>query len=164
MPDYIKAIKKVKKEMPDQAATGVEPSGFLGKFLSRGANASTNPFTGNVSYNPDMMQRMSPDETENTFAHELTHSRQIQAKPYLNRFTDVMKSMVPRFMGGGDEEYYQRPREMEAFQAERDRTSRMGLRGMPDPTTGARDINLSSENPMIISKRKAMFDRLKGIR
>ena len=164
MPDYLKAIKKVKQEMPDQAATSVEPSGFLGRFMSRGANASTNPFTGSVNYNPDVMQRLSPDEMENTFAHELTHSRQIQAKPWLQRFTDVGKSMLPGFLGGGEEEYYQRPREMEAFQAERDRTASHNLRGMPSPTTGQNDIDLPSENPMVISKRKAMFDRLKGIR
>lgn len=164
MPDYLKAIKKVKQEMPDQSQTSVEPSGFLGKFLSRGANASTNPFTGNVSYNPEVMQKMSPDEMENTFAHELTHSRQIQAKPWMQRFTDVGRSMLPGFLGGGDEEYYQRPREMEAYQAEKNRTSRLNLRGMQDPMTGARDINLPADNPMQISKRKAMFDRLRGVR
>ena len=164
MPDYLKAIQKVKKEMPDQAQTSIEPSGFLGKFMSRGANASTNPFTGNVNYNPEAMQFDSPEENENTFAHELTHSRQIQAKPYLTRFTDVAKSMLPGFLGGGEEDYYHRPRELEAFQAEKDRTSRMGLRGMPDPMTNRGDIELPKDNLMQISKRKAMFDRLKGYR
>lgn len=164
MPDYNKVIKKVKQEMPDQAATSVEPSGFLGRFLSRGANASTNPFTGSVSFNPDMMDKMSPDEMENTFTHELTHSRQVQDTPFLSRFGNVAKSMLPGFLGGGDEEYYQRPRELEAFQAEKNRTLSHNLRDMPDPMNARRDINLPSESPMAISKRKAMFDRLRGVR
>jgi len=164
MPDYNKVIKKVKQEMPDQAATSVEPSGFLGKFLSRGANASTSPWTGNVSFNPEMMDKMSPDEMENTFTHELTHSRQIQEKPWMNRFLDVGKSMLPGFLGGGDESYYQRPRELEAFQAEKDRTLSHNIRNMPDPMNARRDIELPREDTMQISKRKAMFDRLKGIR
>ena len=161
MPDYTKAIRKVKQENPDVADVSIEPSGFLSKFLSSGANASASPWTGNITYNPNMMNRMSPDEAENIFTHELTHSRQIKNTPYLQRFLNVGKSLLPGF-AGGEEEYYQRPRELEAFQAEKDRTARMNLRNIPDPMTGRKDIELYKMPD--ISKRQAMFNRLRGVR
>lgn len=160
MPDYSKSITKVKKEMPDVADVDVQPAGFLGSLFNRsGVRASASPWTGNVTYNPNEMGRLSPDEQENVFAHELTHSRQIRNTPYLQRFMNVGRSLLPGFLGG-DEEYTQRPREMEAYQAERDRTSRLGLRNIPDPVSGARDIELLPNPDM--SKRLAMFNRLRG--
>jgi hypothetical protein len=162
-PDYPAAIKKVRAENPDVADVDIQPSGFLSKFLSRGANASASPWTGNVDYNPEVMNNLSQDEAENTFTHELQHARQTRAQPYLTRAGNVMKSLLPGFLGG-EEEYYERPREMEAYQSERNRTGRLNLRDMRDPMTGRSDINLPSESPMVISKRKAMFDQLRGIR
>lgn len=163
---YKASINKVKKEMPDVSDVDVQPTGFFGRLLSGGGDASgtravASPWTGNVSYNPGAMSKLSPDEMDNVFTHELTHSRQIRNTPYLGRAANVFKSMLPGFLGG-DESYTQRPREMEAYQAERDRTARLGLRNMPDPVSGAKDIELLPTPD--ISKRQAMFNRLRGIR
>jgi hypothetical protein len=150
VPDYKAAIKKVREEQPDVAQIPIEPAGFLGRILGGRNEAVTNPFTGSVSYNPANMEKLSPEQTENIFAHELTHSRQVQNTPYFSRLTNVMRSMIP----GQDESYYQRPREMEAFQTERDRNLRYGY-SQPDPITQARDIELPPVSPR--RKMMAMF-------
>jgi hypothetical protein len=164
MPDYSANIKKIKQEMPDVSDVDVQPAGPIARFFSKaGSRATANPFTGNVTYYPQQMEAegLSPEAINNVFTHELTHSRQIQNTPLLQRFANVGRSLLPGFLGG-DESYYERPREMEAYQAERDRTARLGLRNIPDPMTGARDIELPS--PVNLSKRQAMFDRLRGTR
>lgn len=154
MPDYIKATKKVRQEMPDVSNVPIEPAGFFGRLFGGNASATASPWTGNVSYNPEVMNRLSQDRAENVFAHELTHSRKIRNTPYLQRLMNVGRSMIP----GMEESYYNRPREMEAYQAERDRSTRLGLPNMPDPITGRRDIEL----PRALSPRRKvinMFNR-----
>lgn len=153
MPDYLKSIQKVREEQPDVSGVSIEPSGFFGKLFGGRATATASPWSGDISYNPDNMSGMSPDQIENILTHELTHSRQIQNTPYLSRFTNVLKSMIP----GMDESYYNRPREMEAYQSERDRSSRLGLPNMADPVTGRKDIELPPISKRI--KTMSMFDR-----
>jgi len=153
MPDYIKSIQRVRQEQPDQARTPIEPTGWLGKLFGGKATATASPWSGDISYNSDNMNNLSQDQSDNIFTHELTHSRQIQNTPYLERFTNALKSIIP----GMDEDYHNRPREMEAYQAERDRSSRLALPNMADPVTGRRDIEL----PPISRRNKvmSMFDR-----
>lgn len=155
MPDILAAIKKVRGEQPDQADTSIEPAGFFGRLLGGKADASASPWTGAVTYNEPNMDKLSQPQAENVIAHELTHSRQIQNTPYLGRLANVVKSMIP----GLDESYYQRPREMEAYQTERDRNMRLG-QNLPDPASGATDIQL----PPPSSRRKmmAMFTNDRG--
>lgn len=148
MPDYSLPIKKVRQEMPDQAETPIEPAGPIGRFFGGNAIATASPWTGSVSYNPEAMSKLSPPEIENTLAHELTHSRQIQNTPYWQRPLNVIRSMIP----GMDESYYQRPREMEAYQTERDRNLRLG-QSLPDPVTGGQDIQLPP-----VSRRRSVLD------
>lgn len=137
--------------MPDVSNVSIEPAGFFGKLLGGQAIATTSPWTGNVTYNPDIMSKLRPEEVENTLTHELTHSRQILGTPAWQRPINVIKSLLPGF----DEPYYQRPREMEAWQAERDRSMRLGLRDMTDPQTGGQDIELPP--PSRRRKTLAMF-------
>lgn len=144
--DYGAAIKKVREEQPDMQDTPIEPAGFFGRMLRPDAQAITNPFTGSVSYNPDNMGNMGQDELENTFTHELAHTRQVQQQPYLSRFTGMLRSMMPV-----SEQYHERPNEMEAFQAERNRSLSHHL-DLPDPVTLNRDIQLPS-----VSKRRAII-------
>jgi len=48
------AIAKVRQEMPDVGPVSVSPSdSILSKWMMpRGSNAVTNPFTGNITYDP----------------------------------------------------------------------------------------------------------------
>lgn len=150
MPDISTRIrnseKKIKAEMPDVASRQISPAGTLGKFFSRGAVATTNPFTGNVSYNPDMMANMSDDEIDNTLAHELTHSRQIKRDGLVGTILNMMKPDVAAPPNSNLlTKYHWQPRELEAFQTEKDRTLNKKLNTITtDPMTGQRDIQLSS--------------------
>ena len=151
-----RAYAKVSAEMPDVKKVSVTPStSLLGRFfMPRGAMAVTNPFTGNVMYNPDAMQGQNQDDLEQTIAHELTHTRQMMSEPWTTKAMDIVKSLnpwgdekVPEGIQKGsilDNPYYWRPREMEAFQAERDRAQRMKIPWYRDPVLGTGDIMLPS--------------------
>ncbi len=80
-----RAYAKVSGEMPDVNPVSVSPSSssLLTKwFMPHGANAVTNPFTGNVIYNPDMMQGVDDNERQQIIAHELTHNRQREIEKF----------------------------------------------------------------------------------
>lgn len=129
-------LAKVQAEMPDVQRTNLSAMGPVSKlFAPRGAFATTNPFTKNIKYDAENMNSLNKDEKENTMAHELTHVRQAQNTPFMKRLIDaIMPSKLP---------YAQRGNEMEAFQTERDRSLKNHL-SMPDPQTGATDIQLPS--------------------
>jgi len=101
-------------------------------FLPRGAQAITNPFTGNIRYNPEALQGQSENDLSNTVTHELTHSKQAQETPW---YRTALQAFLPQG------EYSKRPYEMEAFQSERNRSLANNL-SMSDPQTGATDIQL----------------------
>lgn len=146
MPDYEKSIKKIRAENPDVADVDISPAGPIARFFAKkNARAIANPFTGNVTYFPERMSAMSEPEAENVFAHELQHTRQTRAMNPLQRLMSLGRSML------GEEEYGMRPRELEAFQVEKDRSRRMGY-NLPDPYTGARDIQL----PPMSARRKVL--------
>jgi hypothetical protein len=148
--DYSKLIKKVQTENPDVANASFSEAGPWARLLAnKRARAIANPFTGNVTYFPERMATMSDPEAENTFTHELQHTRQIRGMNPLQRLMMVGRSMIP----GAEESYGERPRELEAFQSEKDRTARLKL-NVPSPYTGARDIQLP---PM--SSRRQNLDR-----
>lgn len=131
-----RTFAKVSAEYPNTKPVTMTPYNAIEKFLAPSdAVAITNPFTGNISYNPFMMQVMSPDDREQTVAHELTHSRQAQETPW---YRTALRALMPQ------EEYKMRPGEMEAYQAERSRANRLDLRNLADPQTGATDIQLPS--------------------
>ena len=144
-----RALAKVLGEMPDVKPVTASPSdsSMLGKLMMpRATEATTNPFTGNISYSPTGMQGMQSPEIEQTVAHELTHSRQAQSTPWYKTLFGAYAPdvKIPAGIKPGsvlDNPYLWRPNEMEAFQAERDRATRLGL-NLPDPVTGARDIIL----------------------
>lgn len=154
MPDYQKSIKKIQKENPDVANVKVKPGNWFDRMMTGSSvRATASPWTGNVTYFPERMQKegMSDDQIDNTFHHELQHSRQTLGMNPMQRLMSVGRSML------GQEPYGERPRELEAFQAERDRSARLGLR-VPSPYTGARDIQLPAERPMPpISKRRQVM-------
>ena len=146
------AYQKVSGEMPGVKKVSVSPSGgsILSKmFMPRGAYAVTNPFTGNITYNPDVMAGLSRDEMENVLAHEMTHVKQTQNTPWWKTAMEIPASLFgidEKVPEGADsthnDPYYWRPREMEAFQAERDRAERLKLPYFRDPISGMGDIDL----------------------
>lgn len=136
-----KAYSKVSGEMPNVKKVKVSPRGssFLTRFMMpRGATAVTNPFTGNITYNPEVMAGYTPDELEQVMAHELKHVEQTQNTPWWKTAAEIFNMPF-------EEEYYKRPREMEAYQHERDRATRLKLPNMIDPVHGTRDIYLRPE-------------------
>lgn len=157
MPDYPGAIKKIRTENPDiPEDTSVLPAGPIGRFFMGHSNAITNPFTETVYYNQPSTDQMTQDELENTIHHEFQHVRQLEPQSYWQRFKNVASSMVGMDPEGSD--YWQRPRELEAYQAENDRTRNLGLQHVrTDPRTGRGDIELPSDTPPV-SKRRNILD------
>lgn len=140
--------------MPGVKNVSVSPSdsSMLTKFfMPRGSNAVTNPFTGNITYNPEMLQSMGygQNDLEDIIAHEMTHVRQTQDLPWYKKVGQILSQTY-----GGDVKvpagipessptnapYYWRPMEMEAYQAERNRN--MQTPNYVDPVYGTRDIVL----------------------
>lgn len=155
-----RAYQKVSKEMPNVKPITVSPSNLslLTKlFTPRGANAVSNPFTGNMTYNPSMIQDMgySPFDQEQITAHELTHSGQTQTTPWYKTLGEIFSrdEKVPQGIRPGstlNNPYYWRPRELEAYQAERDRATRLKQPDYVDPILGTRNIQLRPEKPKTI--------------
>jgi hypothetical protein len=148
-----RAYAKVSGEMPDVKPVTVSPrnSSLLTKyFMPKGAFAVTNPFTGNITYDPNALQGQSQNSMENIMAHEMTHSRQAQETPWYKTIMNMMTpdEKVPEGITQGgplDNPYYWRPHEMEAFQNEQDRMIRQHQPYQQSPITGAMDINLPAQ-------------------
>jgi hypothetical protein len=147
-----RAYAKVSKEMPDVKSVSVTPSSssFLSKFfMPRGANAVTNPFTGNISYNPEMIgnQGYNQNDIEDILAHEMTHVRQTQDVPWYKMLGQIFspKPQVPAGIPEGsptNASYYWQPHELEAYQTERNRMMAQHRPNPVDPIYGTRDIVL----------------------
>jgi len=142
-----RTLQKVLGQMPDVNPVTIGPSGGMNSLMMpKNALATTNPFTGNISYDPSMMAGQSPDEMGNTVAHELTHSRQAQNTPWYQKVMDMFhpgNDTPPAGLPSGsvlNNPYYWRPSELEAFQTERNR--QMTQPYPTDPVYGTRDINL----------------------
>lgn len=150
------AMSKMRQEMPEEMGkANVSSAGPIGRFLMKGAFASTSPWTGNVTLNPDALNDLSQDEINNTLAHELTHTRQVSQMPFYQRLGSVLAG-IPENLGISGQPYNLRPREMEAFQTERDRSLRKHL-SVPDPQTGSRDIELPNERAIAEYQRKRLM-------
>lgn len=147
-----RALTKVQSEMPDVKPVTLSPSSsslLSGFMMPRATLATTNPFTGNITYSPEANYGVGDSEMEQTMAHELTHSRQAQNTPWYRTLLDAYKpdAKVPQEITPGstlDNPYLWRPNEMEAFQTERNRAMNQGL-DTADPVTGARDIMLPKD-------------------
>ena len=125
-----RVLAKIQAEMPNVRPTALSSNPKLPTNVA----ARTDPLGGSMEYNPFMLQTMSPAERENTVAHEMTHVKQQQETPFL-------RQLYNQIMPQGD--YNTRSNEMEAFQAERDRSLRNHF-SLPDPQSGATDIQLPS--------------------
>lgn len=146
------AFQRIQGENPDVGPVSLSqssPNSLSGLLMAiRNAEAFINPFTGNITYDPAQAAGMSPTEQDQMLTHELTHSRQAQQTPWYQTLWDSItgSNSVPKGATGsvGNTPYYWKPDEMEAFQAERDRATRLGLPNYRDPVTGMGDITLAA--------------------
>lgn len=145
-----RAYSKVSKEMPGIKPISVSSStsGMLSKiFTPRGANAVSNPWSGNMIYNPSMLEGVNQFDKEQIVAHEMTHTGQMQDMPWYKKIGEMLfnRGNVPEGIPATsnlNNPYYWRPHELEAYQAERDRATRLKVPDYVDPITGRRDIAL----------------------
>lgn len=145
-----RARQALTKDYPDVAGAPISPYGPILRHLVPGSSGVTGPLGGiYVNAYPGLPDR----ELESTIVHELTHRRQAKEHPIRN----LLNLVSPRSTG-----YGQKPEELEAFQAERERELRLGLpHGTGHPSfTGAplreEDIRLYPERvpPSLAALRK----------
>lgn len=140
--------------MPDVSGVDVSPSGWLYNkiMMPRGSIATTNPLTGNITYDPSAVQGLNDDELQNVMAHEMTHSRQAQTTPWYQTLYNQYfgGSSVPSSEKGRplDNPYFWHPAEQEAFQTERNRMFNQHQPFPHDPMTQQPDIFLPNEKVM----------------
>lgn len=122
-PEMQQGIDIARKENPNMAP--VEPYGFFSRMLQPKAMAYASP--GNSIYmNPDQNQGQSPQDIADTLTHEQEHIKQQQSSGYGPTMT-LLRSMF----SGPSVPYGQRPNEMAAFQAEKNRRYAMGRTQTP---------------------------------
>lgn len=147
-PNMQEGINIAKKEMPDMAP--VQPYGFfsrLTKLIHPNSLGYANP--GSIYLDTKTNAGQSPQDVADTLTHEQEHIKQFKSRGHSptrqflkNIFNPSADLKLP---------YHQRPDEMAAYQAEKDRRSRMGRppSAVPSFTTGQhyipRDVNLPNE-------------------
>jgi hypothetical protein len=132
------ARQQMGKEMPDVAdRVNVQPYGMWENLTSSPtALATTSPFTGNVYYNPKVVDNYNQPDIDAVMSHELTHSRQVLNQGPVDRGISILKNL---FTNQGP--YNQRSNEMEADQTMKDRALSMHL-----PQEG--DFTLMKDKPV----------------
>jgi hypothetical protein len=118
------AMRILKAEAPDFDPSIVGSKSRIpgiGAFqVPAGAEAAATPF-GNIRYDANMLKDKPPQEIADTLLHELTHVRQAKPRGAMGQIYKMIKDGIVERLP-----YGQRPDEMEAFQAEADRRTRMG--------------------------------------
>lgn len=114
------AMKILQAEEPDFDPSIVGPkTGFPGVGMMQvppGAQAAATPF-GNIRYDPAALEGQQPEDVADTLLHEYTHVKQMQPRGVVGQILQMVSERLP---------YGQRPDEIEAWQAERNRRARMG--------------------------------------
>jgi len=134
-PEMQQGIDIARKEMPDMAP--VKSYGFFSRMLSPNAMGYASP--GNSIYlNPRMNEGQTPQEIADTLTHEQEHIKQ-------QKYSPTMELLKRMFIPQGP--YEQRPEELAAFQAEKDRRWRMNRMQTASPSISGswyvpQDINL----------------------
>jgi len=118
-PEIQEGVNIARKENPNMAP--VEPYGFFSRLLQPNAQAYASP--GRSLYvNPTQMQGLSPQDVADTLTHEQQHINQMQNRGY----GPGMELLHQMFGNNSRLPYGQRPDEMDAFQAEKNRRYSMG--------------------------------------
>ena len=164
-PTQQQGIDIARKEMPGMAP--VQPYGFFSRLLSSGNNAYAGLGGDRIYMNTQSMAGHTPEEVADTLTHEQTHINQ-QAQRGYGPTGEFLRNLLQ-----GNPiplPYGQRPDEMEAFQAERQRQARMGRMPSAYPsftnpgqwTQPAGDINLPYEGPKSVAPSPAIQQRMMG--
>ena len=149
-PEIQQGVDIARKENPNMAP--VEPYGFFSRLLQPNAQAYASP--GRTLYlNPNQLQGQSPQDIADTLTHEQEHVNQMQQRGY----GPTMEFLHQMFGSQGRLPYGQRPDEMGAFQAEKNRRYRMGrpqtgIASFQNPgqfTVPQENINLPAPRPSI---------------
>ncbi len=159
-PEMEQGIAIARKENPNLAP--VQTYGPLSRLMMPNANAYTSP--GRQIYlNPSTMAGYNPEEIADTLTHEQTHVNQMQERGY----GPTRELLHTIFGGGGEEMYGRRPDEIEAFQSEQRRQSRMGRTPgvMPSFQTGEMfvprgDIQLPQEKGVKVGPSSGMLKKM----
>lgn len=173
MPDYkakigpsqsyiSKLYEKVAKEYPNVQHVNVAEQ----PKPNNDTYAYTNLTNKNIFYNPGTMAQIDPMRQEGVMAHEIEHVRQLQNETPWETFKDRASQLLNNITGSGvpkgytgtrlNDPYYWDPHELQAFQADKDRATRLHY-SVPDPMTGATDISLPSGR-----KRLKYSNQLRG--
>lgn len=146
-PEMQQGISIARREIPNMAP--VQPYGFFSRLLQPKAQAYASP--GRTLYlNPNQMQGLSPQDVADTILHEQEHVNQMNQRGY-----GAGRELLNQMFGGGPTlPYGQRPDEMAAFQAEKNRRYAMGRPQTPIPSftnpgqyiIPPSDINLPNPN------------------
>lgn len=119
----VEGRKRLEAEAPDIKSTPVIPYGLVSNLQERirphlGLDPTQAYYAGgNIYVNPDVMGSMQSEDVADTLLHELTHKRQAQSRSVVERLAEYINQRGP---------YGQRPDELEAYQVEADRRTRMG--------------------------------------
>jgi hypothetical protein len=145
-PEMEEGIRIAQSENPNMA--DVQPYGFLSRMMLPSAQGYTSP--GRTIYlNPKTMIGQQPQEVADTLTHEQKHVEQMNQRGY----NPVREFLHETFSREGP--YSRRPDEMESFQAEKSRRTRMNRMPTATPNfdTGEfhmpQDIRLSEEKSRI---------------
>lgn len=115
-PEMESGINIARSENPNTAP--IEPYGLLSRMLLPNAQGYTSP-GGTIYLNPTMMQGQSRQDVADTIVHEQQHVNQMKERGY-----SPSRELLNEFMDLGTP-YYQRPDELAAYQAEKDRRAKM---------------------------------------
>lgn len=114
-PNVQEGISIARKENPNLAP--VSMYGPVSKLIQPNAQGYTSP-AGTIYLNPNQTVGMSPQDIADTLVHENVHAQQMSGRnPLLEFFHELMSSGTP---------YGQRPEELAAFQAEKERRAMQG--------------------------------------
>lgn len=126
-PEMEQGIAIARKENPRLAP--VQPYGLLSRLIQPRAQAYASP--GRTLYvNPSQLKGSSAQDVADVLTHEQEHVNQMNARGY----SPSMELLHQMFSGGPTLPYGQRPDEMGAFQAEKNRRYAMGRPQMPIPS------------------------------
>lgn len=131
-PDMQQGINIAKRENPNLGE--VQPYGILSRLLQPNAQGYTGP-NRTIYLNPKTMAADRPQEVADTLLHEQTHVNQMKERGH-GTIGEILSTIYNGLKN--NEPYAQRPDEIQAFQAERERRARMGRMQSAEPsfTTG----------------------------
>lgn len=148
-PNMVEGMNIARKEIPDLAP--IETYGYLSRLTH--PNTMGYASAGNTIYlDPRTNAGQTPQEIADTITHEMEHVKQNRNDGYGPTMRFLRDMFIPQNLP-----YAQRPDEMAAYQAEKQRRSRMGRMqsAMPSFEGGfymPHDVNLPAPKNILVPK------------